>query len=711
MSSLKVAAAAAAATFLSGCAAMTTMMSERSDPFTYMEEVEGERALTWVRAQNARSLATLEADPRFAQLQADARAIVNARDRLPLGAVRNGYVYNFWQDEGQVRGAWRRAPIESYAAGRPTWETLLDVDALSAAEGKNWVFQGATCLAPDAVRCILRLSNGGKDAAVRREFDLATKSFVPGGFVMPEAKSDVQWKDADTLYVATDWGPGTLSKSGYPIVVKEWKRGTPLESAREIVRGAVDDVGMFLQAFNGEDGDRIVIAAQAQTFFSSTYKRLDAPGGPQALTLPGRTTLRGLHKGELVFSTEEDWAPAGAAAKFARGSLLSIPATQAATPAPPVRLLYGPGPRESVEDATVAKDAVLVAVNRNVRASLVRLTFDGRSWIESPIPLPPNGAVAISGASSDSSTAFAVFEEFLRPDTLYAIDARAGSAKPVRALPAQFDAARFTSEQFEAVSRDGTKVPYFVVRPKDMKLDGANPTLMYGYGGFQISMNPAYSPFVGKLWLERGGVYVIANIRGGGEFGPAWHQAGLKTKRQVVYDDFIAVAEDLVARKITSPRRLGIMGGSNGGLLMGVMLAQRPELFRAAVVQVPLLDMLRFNTMLAGASWVDEYGDPTIGPNGKPTHPDERQFLEKLSPYANLRKRADFPVPFLVTSTKDDRVHPAHARKYGARLEALGMPFYYYENIDGGHAAAANLQEQATRRALEMTYLMQRLMD
>jgi len=711
MSSIKAALAIIAAALLSGCAAMSSIATHSNDHFLYMEEVEGARALDWVRTQNARSLSELEADPRFERLRADAHAIVNARDRLALGAVRNGYVYNFWQDETHVRGLWRRSPTPAYAAGAPVWEPLLDLDALAAAERRNWVFKGAACLPPDNVKCMIHLSDGGKDAAVQREFDLASKTFTAGGFSLPEAKSDVVWKDADTLFVATDWGPGSLSTSGYPIVIKEWRRGEPLSAAREILRGRTDDVGVFMAAPVGEDGQRAVIAAEAETFFSSVYRRIDGPGAPQTLTLPGRANIRGLHKGELIFTTEEDWAPVAGGVAFARGALLSVPLAQAASAAPPIRLLYGPGPRESIEDVAIAKDAVLVALYRNVRASMLRLTFDGRAWIESPIVLPPNGAASIAGASSDSTTAFAVFEDFLRPDTLYAIDAANGAARPIKALPAQFDAARFVVEQFEAVSRDGVKVPYFVVSPKGLAHDGAAPTLLYGYGGFQISMTPAYSTFIGKLWLEHGGVYVLANIRGGGEFGPAWHQAGLKTSRQVVYDDFIAVAQDLIARKITSPRRLGIMGGSNGGLLMGVMLTQRPELFNAAVVQVPLLDMLRFNQLLAGASWIDEYGDPTIGPGGRPIHPEERAFLERLSPYANLRKRPDFPTPFFVTSTKDDRVHPAHARKYAARMEELGMPFYYYENIDGGHSAAANLQEQATRRALEMTYLMKRLMD
>lgn len=700
-------------------AALTTACMTMSDPanapdrFGYMEEVEGAQALAWVRAQNARSLAVLENDPRFAPLQAEALAIANSRDRLALGSVDQGYLYNFWQDETHVRGIWRRSPLSAYQAGRPVWETILDIDALATAESANHVFKGTACL-PDMSRCMISLSNGGLDATTWREFDLPTRQFVAGGFVVPEAKSGLSWIDRDTLLIGTDWGAGTLTESGYPMIVKRWQRGTPLSAAAEIMRGQPSDVGVWAGSTIDETGRVETLITEADTFFTAKNFRLTATGVEQ-LPLPERATIQGLHKGQLVFTLEQAWRPRADGPELPTGALVSMPLDRANDAGgPPVTLIYGPGPRESIEGVAITRDSVLVAGYANVRGRLLRFSFDGRGWLENQIDLPSNGAIGLAGSDPRESTAFVVYEDFLQPDTLYHLDARTSRTARVQSLPAQFNAEGFVTEQFEARSRDGTMVPYFVVRPRNQTANGDNPTLLYGYGGFQVSMTPGYGPTNGKLWLERGGTYVLANIRGGGEFGPSWHQAGLKTNRQVIYDDFIAVAEDLIARGITSPRRLGIMGGSNGGLLMGVMLTQRPELFRAAVVQVPLLDMLNFanENMLAGASWVAEYGDPRLGPDGQPTHPEERAFLAQLSPYQNLNPRAVTPVePFFVTSTKDDRVHPAHARKTAARLEAAGVPFYYYENIDGGHSAAANLQEAARRRALEYVYLMRRLMD
>ncbi len=711
MKPLSVLTAAGLALAAAACATMTgsTPFVEK---YAFMEEVEGAKAIEWVKSQNARSLGVLTADPRFEAMRGEALAIMNNRERLPLGAIRGGFVYNFWQDETNVRGLWRRAPLAGYRAGQPAWETLLDIDALAKAEGKNWVYKGANCTPGDGNRCLISLSDGGKDAVTVREFDVPTKTWAAGGFLLPEAKQSAAWVDGGgtAVLVATDWGGDTVTESGYPFVIKRLDRGQPLSAAVEVIRGQKTDVGVWPFSIETAEGEIYQGASEADTFFTSKTW-LFTERGPQKLTLPERASVTAVHKGQLVFTIEQDWKPG--AVEFKKGSLLSMPMVEATSPSPTVRLIYGPGPRDSIQSVSDTRDAILVAGYTNVRGRLLRFTWDGRDWMESQISLPQNGAVAIVAADTKTNNAFVLFEDFLRPDTLFHVDARAAQSAPVRALPAFFDASRFESVQFEATSKDGTKTPYFVVKPKGMALDGTAPTLLYGYGGFQVSMTPSYSGTVGKLWLERGGVYVLANIRGGGEFGPAWHQAGLKTDRQVIYDDFIAVAEDLIARKVTSPRRLGIMGGSNGGLLMGVMLTQRPELFNAAVVQVPLLDMVNFANanMLAGASWVAEYGDPRLGADGKPTHPQERAFLERLSPYQNLRKRADFPTPFIVTSTKDDRVTPAHARKYGARLQELGMPFYYYENIDGGHSAAANLQEAAKRIALEYTYLAERLMD
>ncbi len=690
--------AALAAIVLGSCSTtqpQTESATMNEDPYLWLEEVEGERALNWVREQNARSLAVLESDPRYAQLLADATALANNRDRLPLGSVREGYYYNFWQDETHVRGIWRRSPLADYARGAPRWETLLDVDALATAENANWVFKGADCL-DGSTRCMIQLSDGGRDASTYREFDIGSRRFVEGGFIVPEAKSSTAWLDENTLIVGTDWGPGTMTESGYAFVLKSWRRGTPLSSATEIMRGQESDVGVFAAVLVDTDGARLPIAVEADTFFEATNWRLDG-ATPQRMAMPAKATIQGLFQDHLVFTLEEAWRD------LPQGALVAYPLADTNAEAPRAQVIFAPGARESIESVAITRDAVLVAGYENVRGRILRFARDGGAWRQSQVELPPNGAVDFAGASPTESAAFAVFEDFLTPDTLYALEANATRARAVRSLPAQFDASPYVSEQFEAVSRDGTRVPYFVVRSRDIELNGENPTLLYAYGGFQVSYPPSYSPTVGKLWLDNGGVYVLANIRGGGEFGPAWHQAGLRTNRQVIYDDFYAVERDLVERRITSPRRLGIMGGSNGGLLMGVMLNQHPEMINAAVVQVPLLDMLRYDQLLAGASWVDEYG--------RPSDPAEGAFLRSISPYQNLRPSDDFPTPLVITSTKDDRVHPGHARKYVARMIELGMPVLYYENIEGGHSAAANLNQAARRRALEYTYLMQQLMD
>jgi prolyl oligopeptidase len=567
-------------------------------------------------------------------------------------------------------------------------------------EDRNWVWKGATCMMAPGERCMVKLSNGGKDASVLREFDLGKRELVADGFVIPEAKTDMIWQDQNTLIVATDWGQDTLTTSGYPFVVKEWKRGTPLASSREIHRGQKQDVGVSPFNLEGGGGTQFLGITESDTFFTASYFAL-TPKGVVRMTLPDKATPRGLYRNELLFTIEQDWQMGGR--KWASGSLLSMPQSEASQPSPTVRLVLAPGPRDSVEEVGITRSGVLVARYSNVRGQLERFTFDGRQWSSSRLPLNDTGSVGIVTSDVDEDVAHVTYTDFLQPTTLYTTNVSTQKVTPIKSMPAKFDASRYTTDQYEAKSKDGTRVPYFVVHSKALKFDGQAPTLLYGYGGFLVSMTPAYSATVGQIWLDQGGVYVLANIRGGGEFGPAWHDAGLKTHRQVVYDDFIAVAEDLIARKITSPRRLGIQGGSNGGLLMGVMLTQRPELFHAVNVQVPLLDMLRYHLLLAGASWIDEYGNPDV--------PAERAWLEKLSPYQNLAKRADYPLPFIETSTKDDRVHPGHARKYAAKLESLGMPFLYYENIDGGHSAAANQRERAKRTALEFTYLSQRLVD
>ena len=672
------------------------------DPFTWMEEIEGTRALDWARAENARSLPVLQTDPRYEGLHASALEIVNAKDRIPgVGFSGDGTLGNFWQDAEHVRGLWRRTSVDSFRQAEPVWETVLDFDALAKTEGQNWVYKGATCLAPDDRYCLVQLSDGGKDAVTLREFDTVTKAFVADGFVSPDGKQNVSWLDKDTLLIARDWGPGTMTKSSYPFVLKAWKRGAPLEQATEVYRGTADDVSVSPVVLRDADGVvRAVIAARSPSFFETEYW-LITDHGPVKLPFPMKSSLQGLVGGQLVFTLQEDWAGQG----LKQGDLAAIDlaALKADPAAARATLILRPTAAQSVEDINISRNKLIVGLLENVTGQALVFTPGAEGWTRRRLDLPANVTIGVGSASERDDRVFFSVAGYLTPSTLWLADAASGQVEMIKSLPPKFDASTHVVEQFWAASKDGTRVPYFVVRPKDLKYDGTAPTLQYAYGGFQVSMKPGYSATVGKLWLERGGVYVVANIRGGGEFGPAWHEAALKANRQRAYDDFFAVSEDLIARKITSPRRLGIMGGSNGGLLMGVALTQRPELYNAVVIQVPLFDMLAYTHIGAGASWVGEYGDPAI--------PEERAWIAAYDPYSNLKAGKPYPQVFIETSTKDDRVHPAHARKAGARLEALGYGFLYYENIDGGHSAAANLNETAKRVALEFTYLSQRLMD
>ncbi len=677
-----------------------------SDPFLWMEDADSPKALEWVKAQNTRSLGLLQGDPRYEGLHQAALTIVNATDRLPFPDLLKGEtVTNFWQDAAHVRGLWRQTTLASYRSAAPEWETLLDVDALSAAEKANWVFKGANTRWPDEARSLVHLSNGGKDAVEIREFDLTTRQFVAGGFALPEGKQNASWIDDDTIALAREWGPGTLTESGYPFVVKLLRRGEPLSAAKEVFRGRPADVSDVPYGLhdNATGKSHAFINRGVSFFESETY--LLRGEGVTRLNLPPKVSVEGILGGRLVLRILQDWSPVPGGPAFHQGSLLSVDLAElAANPAAPFAVVYEPGPRETVEGVSVTRSRLVVTAYENVKGkALVFEPAAAGGWNRSTLPLPGNSSIGIVSVSDDSDRAVYSVANFLTPTSLWLAEVAAGTAEVIKTQPARFDASHHVVEQFEVASSDGVKIPYFVVRPVDFAYDGSHPTILYGYGGFNVSETPFYSAMFGKLWLERGNVFVLANIRGGGEFGPAWHEAGLKTHRQLIYDDFAAVGRDLVARGITSPRRLGIEGGSNGGLLMGVEMNQHPETWRAVVIQVPLLDMLRFDQIGAGASWVGEYGSPK--------DPVEGAFLRKISPYHNLRAGVPYPEPLFVTSTKDDRVSPAHARKMAARMEAMGMPFLYYENTDGGHAASANLQEVAKRYSIEMTYLTRKLMD
>ncbi len=688
------------ATLLTG----VLLMGAAPDPYAYMEEMEGAQALAFARAENARSLPQLQNDPRYASLYADALKIATAKDRIAgVGFAGDGSLRDFWQDTDHVRGLWRTTTLASYRTGAPRFRTLIDLDALAKAEKANWVWHGAACLPPADNLCLVELSDGGKDAASVREFDTKTGQFVAGGFALPEGKHRYDWIDKDTLVVATDWTKDQVTTSGYPYVVKIVKRGQALSAATEIYRGKADDGGYGVSPIVLREPDGKVAALIVQRpldTFNAEYHLITNKGAVK-LDLPTKSTVQGYVAGRLLVSLEGDWAGQG----MRQGDLVDfdLAAVKAAPGALRASLVLRPTESQAVEQVATTRGRLVVALYDNVKGQVLSFARGPQGWTSSRLDLPADSSIAIASASEQDDRVILSVTSYLTPSTQWLADAAGGEPAVLKTSPARFDASRHTVEQFWATSKDGTKVPYFVVRPKGLKLDGTAPTLLYAYGGFLVSQTPAYAATVGKLWLERGGVYVVANIRGGGEFGPRWHNAGLKLNRMRVYDDFFAVSHDLIDRKITSPRRLGIMGGSNGGLLMGVALTQHPELYSAVVIQVPLFDMIGYTHIGAGASWVGEYGDPAV--------PAERAVLDSYSPYQLLKAGQPYPKVFLETSTKDDRVHPAHARKAAARLKELGYDYLYYENIDGGHAAAANLNERAMRQALEYTYLTQRLMD
>jgi prolyl oligopeptidase len=679
--------------------------TEQPDKYKWLEDVNGERSMAWVNAENARSAKVLTADPHYDMLAETALKVLESPTRLPTPGFRVGTIYNTWQDAQHVRGILRRTTLDSYLTDQPDWHTVLDYDALAEKDNEKWVAHGLNCLYPGDNLCLVVLSAGGEDADTLREFDLRTGKFVEGGFLLPHSKQDVAWVDKDTLLVARNWGPDTMTQSGYPYVVKLWKRGTPLDQAKEVYRGTPHDVGAGPGEIHDSQGHTAIILQRGVDFFNREIS-LYSPEGAKKISIPGKSDIHGMLDGQIILELNEDWKPEGNSTTFKQGSFVALDLE--ALRKDPVHLkptvIFTPTAQEFGQEASVTKNHLILTTLDHVQGRAYIYTHGPKNvWTSKKLDIPDNLSVGIESVNTSDDHFFLITTGFLTPSSLLLGDAATATLKPAKTLPPQFDASNLVVEQLQATSTDGTKVPYFIVHRKDIKYDGANPTLMTAYGGFQVSETPRYSGIVGKLWLERGGVYVLANIRGGGEFGPAWHEAGLKTHRQIIYDDFASVAKDMFARKITSPRRLGIQGGSNGGLLMGVEFTQHPEMWNAVVIQVPLLDMLGFEHIAAGASWVGEYG--TV------TKPDERQFLASISPYNQLKPDVTYPEPLIFTTTKDDRVGPVHARKFAAKMEEFHKPFYYDEIVEGGHAAGANLKEQAKTWAEQYTYLTRKLMD
>ena len=664
------------------------------DPYLWLEDVQGAKALAWVGQQNARSTRMLKTHPDY---HGDYDALLNimdATDRIPDGDVSHRYVFDYWQDTTHPKGIWRRTTIADYAAPKPHWEVLLDVDKLSADEKENWVWKGAAC-SPSLKSCLLELSRGGGDAATVREFDLATKAAVKDGFALEEAKSNIAWLDDDTVLFGSDFGPGSLTTSGYPCIVKQWKRGTRVTAAKTIFEGAPSDV--MVRAFHYPSIDAAIVA-RGLTFFTAEYFCIRPDGSVTKLPMPLDAELKGAQGGSLIFSIRESWTPPGGA-HISEGSLIALPVEPFPIGmAAKYQVIYTPDGRSSVGDVATCRGAMFATVLRDVVGTVHRLEprADG-SWSDHELALPPDGAVGIVSANQWGPEAYFKFESFTTPPTLYFHDG--ATPRPIKSLPPRFDASNLVTEQFFATSNDGAQVPYFITRQRGSR--GSRPTVLDGYGGFEVSKTPGYSIAVGKLWLESGGIWVVANVRGGGEYGPAWHQAALKENRQRAFDDFVAVARDLVARGITEARQLGIMGRSNGGLLVSTVMTQHPNLFGAVVCQVPLIDMVRYTQIGAGSSWRAEYGDPAIA--------EQRAYILKYSPYQNVHRGQAYPPVLFMTTTTDDRVTPVHARKMMARMEEQGHEALFYENTDGGHGAAADHKQAAEMWAMSFVFLKQKL--
>jgi prolyl oligopeptidase len=682
---------------------MTQAQTAAEDPYLWLEDVQGERALTWVRQRNAESERVLQATPGFEQLRTRIREVLDSKEQIPYVSRRGDFFYNLWKDAANPRGLWRRTTLAEYRKPQPAWETVIDIDALGKAEGENWVWGGAACLGPEYRRCLVSLSRGGADATVVREFDAVGKRFVDDGFKLPEAKTQVDWIDADRIYVGTDFGPGSMTDSGYARVIKEWKRGTPLSAARTVYEGQAKDVAAYVNVDRTPGYERTVFGRSLD--FYNTLEFLLEGGKLVPIDKPQDAKLA-FNRRQVLIELRSDWTVGGKT--WPRGSLLVGDAAAYLKGERNLTPLFTPTPTRSLSGYSATRGKILLDVLDNVAGRVEEWTEIAGAWSKRDVKAPYPGALSVGALHDpllkDDALAEAYFlnaSDFLSPDTLQLGRTGSDEREVLKSRPSFYDASGMRAEQRFAKSKDGTRVPYFVIWPKGKTADGKNPTLLYGYGGFEVSMTPWYSGTIGRAWTGRGGVYVVANIRGGGEFGPGWHQAAVKANKQKSYDDFAAVAEDLIATKVTSARHLGIEGGSNGGLLVGAVMLQRPELFNGVVCQVPLLDMQRYHKLLAGASWMAEYGDPDQAA--------EWAWISKYSPYQNLRKDARLPKVLFTTSTRDDRVHPGHARKMAAKMLDQGHSLLYWENIEGGHGGAADNGQRAQMQALEYSFLWQQL--
>ena len=676
---------------------ISQIIQAQEDKYQWLEEVDGQKALEFVNTQNKATVEELSAEKDYQDIYDKSLAIYNSTEKIAYPSIRGNYVYNFWKDKEHVRGIWRRSSLESYTNGNPVWETLLDIDELSKKDDIKWVYKGSSGLYPDYNRFLVNLSKGGGDAVVTKEFDADKKQFIENGFFIDESKGSASYIDENTLIVSSDFGEGTMTTSGYPRQVKSWKRGTLLKDAQLMYEGKISDVGTWGWVLRDGTKAYQMVSQSLTTFSSKNWVWID--NKTIELDIPEDASPNGILNNQLIIQLKSDWKVDSKTYKT--GTLLSLNFTELLKGNKEIQVIIEPDKFSSISGVSTTKSKLLLNLLTDVTGQLYIYSFSNGKWINEKVKAPGFGRISIVATDDNSDQYFFNFMNFITPSTLYLSDANNNTFKAYQSLPAYFDASKYEVKQHKAKSKDGTMVPYFMVSAKGMKNDGTNPTLVYAYGGFEISMSPFYAATYGVSWLDKGGVFVLANIRGGGEFGPKWHQDGIKEKRQNVFDDLYAVSEDLIKKSISSSKHLGVMGGSNGGLLVGVAFTQRPDLYNAVVCQVPLLDMQRYNKLLAGSSWMGEFGDPDV--------PEEWEYIKKYSPYHNLKEGMDYPEVYFGTSTRDDRVHPGHARKMVAKMNDMGYKTYYYENTEGGHAGSSTNEQRAKSDALTFSYLLMKL--
>ena len=669
----------------------------QQDKYLWLEEVDGKAASKFAEAQNKITFEKLSKEKDYQFIYDKCLEILNSTDKIATPSIQGKYVYNFWKDKDHVRGIWRRCLLANYINNKLDWETLLDIDAMSQKDNIKWVFKEASGLYPNYTKFLISLSKGGGDAVVIKEFDADKKEFIENGFTIDEAKGSAGYVDNNTLIVSTDFGEGTLTTSGYSRQVKLWKRGTLLKNAQLIYEGETSDVAA--SGYVLRDGQQVYISiTRVQTFFTS-QQLIWKDNKAIKLDIPNDSQLNGILKNQLMVQLKSDWTVN--TQTYKAGALLSLNFTELLKGNKEIQVIITPDEFSSISEVSGTKNSLLINLLTNVTGQLYVYSFNKGKWSSEKVKAPEFGTISLVTSDEFSDQYFFSFSNFLTPTTLYIADTSKNTIKATKSLPAYFDASKYEVKQFKVKSKDGTLIPYFMVFSKNLKYDSKNPTLINAYGGFEVSRNPSYIASAGISWLDKGGVYVLANIRGGGEYGPKWHQAGLKEKRQNVFNDLYAVSEDLIAKKVTSSKHLGVMGGSNGGLLVGVAFTQRPDLYNAVVCAVPLLDMQRYNKLLAGASWMGEYGNPDIA--------EEWAYIKKYSPYQNVKEGINYPEVFFTTSTRDDRVHPGHARKMVAKMNDMGYKTYYYENTEGGHAGSSTNEQSAKSSALMFSYLLMKL--